>query len=171
MSLLTDPTSTLERDTCLRLKLSRLVGKPPQQPCASPLGDLAVLVLAPAVLATELGATLACELACQHEPLIARERVRESSDAAQIVAQEGQLLDVSMCVGHLHPSARAAGDVKRACQRCLDRAAPTQRTAAIVDAREELLLERIGDVDGVGESFSASGPGQQLERRLAVAVL
>jgi hypothetical protein len=53
----------------------------------------------------------------------------------------------------------------------LDRAAPVQGTATIMDAREEFLLKRIGDVDSVCESFSASGPGQQLERRLAVAIL
>jgi membrane protein len=40
-----------------------------------------------------------------------------------------------------------------------------------MDAREEFLLERVGDMSSVGECFSASGSDQQLERRLAVAVL
>ena len=114
---------------------------------------------------------LARELACQHQPLIARELARESHDAAQIVAQQARLLDVGACVGHFDPTARASRQGKRAGQRCLDRAAPAQRTAAIMDAREEFLLERIGDVGGVGEPLSAPGSSQQLERRLAVAVL
>jgi hypothetical protein len=114
VSLLTDPTSTRKRDTCVSFGLRRLVHVQPQQPCAPPLGHLAVLLFAPTVLATELGATLAHELACQHEPLIAREFVRETNDAAQIVAQEGQPLDVSACVGHVDPTARTAGNGKRA---------------------------------------------------------
>ncbi len=88
---------------------SRLVREPPLQPRAGPLSHLAVLVLAPAVLVTELRATLAHELACQHKPLITRELVRESSDAAQIVAQEGQMLDISERIGHVHPTVRASG--------------------------------------------------------------
>lgn len=72
MSLLTDPTGALERDTCISLNLRRLAREQPQQPRARPLGHLAVLVRTPAVQATELGATrLARELARQHEPLIA----------------------------------------------------------------------------------------------------
>ncbi len=113
MSLLTVPTSTRKRDTCVVcLGLFRLVHVQPQQPCARPLGHLAVLLLAPTAVATELGATLARELTCQHEPLIAREFVRETNDAAQIVAQEGQMLDVSACVGHIDPTARAADNGK-----------------------------------------------------------
>ena len=124
------------------------------------------------MFATELGATFARELVCQHEPLIARELVRESSDVAQIVAQEGKTLDVGTHVGHVDLTARrATGKRKRAGQRSLDWAAPVQRTATIVNTREEFLLERIGDVGNVGEPFSASGSGQQLERRLAVAIL
>jgi membrane protein len=42
---------------------------------------------------------------------------------------------------------------------------------AIVDTREELLLERMGDVASVEESCLAPGASQQLERRLAVAIL
>ncbi len=41
----------------------------------------------------------------------------------------------------------------------------------VVNTREKFLLERVGDVGDVGESFSTSGTSQQLERRLAVAVL
>src|ERR1700729_847708 len=107
LSLLTDPTNTRKRDMCVSLGLRRLVHVQRQQPCARPLGHLAVLLLAPTVLATKLGATLAHELACQHELLIARELVREPSDAAQIVAQEGQMLDVGTRVGHVHPTTRA----------------------------------------------------------------
>ncbi len=40
-----------------------------------------------------------------------------------------------------------------------------------MDAREEFLLERIGYVGCVGKPISAPGSSQQLERRLAVAVL
>ncbi len=40
-----------------------------------------------------------------------------------------------------------------------------------MDAREEFLLKCVGDVGGVGESFSTSGTSQQLKRRLAIAVL
>lgn len=108
MSLLTNPASARKRDTYVSLDLNRILCDPPQQPCTSPLGHLAVLLLAPLVLATELGAGLAHELACQHEPLIVRELVRETNDAAQVVAQEDQMLDVSACVGHIYPTASAA---------------------------------------------------------------
>ena len=73
MSLLTDPTGALERDTYVSLNLGRLAREQPQQPGARPLSHLSVLVPAPTVLETELSATrFTRELACQHEPLIAR---------------------------------------------------------------------------------------------------
>jgi hypothetical protein len=109
VSLLTDPTATRKRDTCVSLGPIHVQR---QQPCARSLGDLAVLLPAPTVLTTELGATLALQLACQHEPLIARELVRETNDAAQVVAQEGQMLYVGACIGHIDPTARAADDGK-----------------------------------------------------------
>lgn len=72
MSLLTNPTSPRKRDTCISLGLRRLAHVQSQQPCARSLSNLAVLLLAPTVLVTELGTTsLTRELACQHEPLIA----------------------------------------------------------------------------------------------------
>ncbi len=170
MSLLTDPTSAGERDTVSE-RARAVVCEQRQQPRARPLAHLAVLLGAPAVDATELGATrLTGKLACEHEPLVAGERVRESSNAAQVLTQECQPLDVRARVGHVYPTACAAKH-KRARQGGLDRAAPAERTAAILDAREELLLERVGDVGGTGELLSASDAGQQLERRLAVAIL
>lgn len=96
--------------TFVSLGLRRLARKQPQQPHARALGHLAVLVRAPTVLATELGATrLARELVRKYEPLIARELVREASDAAQVVAQEGQPHDVGARVDHVRPATRAIG--------------------------------------------------------------
>jgi hypothetical protein len=172
VSLLTNPTSARKRDIRVFLGLRRLAREQPQQSCPRPLGDLAVLVRAPAVLATELETTrLARELACQHKPLIARELAREASDTAQVVAQEGQPLDIGASIAHVCPAICAADKGKRAGKCRLDRATPVQCTAAIVDAREEFLLERVGDMDSIGKFFSASGASQKLQRRLAVAVL
>jgi hypothetical protein len=42
---------------------------------------------------------------------------------------------------------------------------------AVVDAGEEALLERVGDVGAAGEPLSTAGGGEELEHGLAEAVL
>ena len=87
------------------------------------------------------------------------------------MARQHQPLDVGACIGDLHAAAHTGGDRQRARKRRLDRTAPAQGATAIVDAGEESLLERVADVSATGKSAFAPGAGQQLERRLAVAVL
>ena len=124
------------------------------------------------MFATELRAAfLTRELACQHQSLVIRELAREPHDAAQVLAQTDQPLDIGTRVGDVYASAGADGENERACQRRLHRTAPVQRTAAIVHARKELLLERVGDVGATGEALSPSGARPQLERGLAIAIL
>jgi membrane protein len=121
--------------------------------------------------ATELGALrVPPQLAGEHEPLIAGELDRRFRDPPQIVTQQREPLDVGAHVGELDPIVLADGEPPRARARRLDRAAPAQRAAAVVDAREQSLLERVGDVGVARERAPASRPGEQLERGLAVAV-
>ena len=73
--------------------------------------------------------------------------VRASHDAAQLVAQASPAARRRRARRRSRPpppSHAASGSAPA--ERRLDRAAPAQRAAAIVDAREEALLERVGDV-------------------------
>jgi hypothetical protein len=97
--------------------------------------------------------------------------VREPSDAAQIVACLHQSLDIDPRVGYLHPIAGATPQRQGAGERRLDRTAPTESTAAIMDSGEKSLLQRIAYVRAIGEFTSTPGARQQLQRRLAVAIL
>jgi hypothetical protein len=55
-------------------------------------------------------------------------------------------LDVGARIGDLDSAVLAARQWKRVRESRLDRAAPAQGTATVVDAREEPLLESVGDV-------------------------
>jgi membrane protein len=147
-------------------------GKQLSQPAAGALGHLAVLLPRPTVPATELAALhVARELTRKHEPLVVGELRRELADATQVVAQHRKPLDVGPSVGDLNAAAFAIDEWKRVRERRLDRATPAERAAPVVHAREQALLERIGNVGVARERYATLGARQQLERRLAVAVL
>jgi hypothetical protein len=109
-------------------------------------------------------------LACEHHPLVTRELARDLTDAPQVLAQQREPLHVGAGIGDLHSAAFASGERERGGDRSLDRAAPAQRATAVVDARQQSLLESVGDVGVTGEHPSTPDAGQQLQRRLAVAV-
>lgn len=110
------------------------------------------------------------ELTREHEPLIARELRCYLADAAQVVAQHREPLDVGARIGDLDFAAFAIGDWKRVSDRRLDRTAPAECAAAVVHPREQPLLERIGYMGVAGKRLTAICACQQLERRLAVTV-
>jgi hypothetical protein len=83
------------------------------------------------------------------------------------VARQRDPLDVSTWVWDFDSAILKGGSRG---DRRLDRAAPAQRTTAIVNAREKALLEGVRDVRAIGERSFATGALEQLERRLAVAV-
>ena len=148
-----------------------LLGEQPGQPCAGALGDLAVLLLRPAVLATEFLATLTThELALKHQALVRREPAREAIDQSEIVARQGQALDVGASV-HQFETAFPRPEWQRGGHGGFDRAASAQGATTVLDARGEALLQRIGDVGATGERAVALGSLEQLERGLAVTVL
>lgn len=123
------------------------------------------------MLATELLATgIASELTFEHQSLVGRELTREAADQPEVVAQQGQALDVEPNVWHVHP-ALPRPERQRGGHRGLDRTTSTEGTTTILDAREEALLERIGDVGAARERRVAPGSLEQLDRGLAVAVL
>ena len=79
-------------------------------------------------------------------PVADRERAdARGDDQPEVVPQQSETLDVDASVGRLHPTLPRP-ERQRDGQRGLDRAATAERTAAIVNAREEALLERVGDV-------------------------
>ncbi len=147
-----------------------MLGEQSRQPGASALSDLAVLRLRPSVLATELLATgIARELTFKDQSLIGRKLTREATDQPEVVPQQSETLDVDASVCRLHPTLPRP-ERQREGHRGLDRAASAEGTAAILNAREEALLERVGDVRTARERV-ARGPLEQLDRGLAVAVL
>jgi membrane protein len=95
---------------------------------------------------------------------------REAADQPEVVAQQGQSLDVESSVWHVHLTLPLP-EWQRGGHRRLDRATSAQGTTTILDAREEALLERIGDVGAARERRVAPGSLEQLDRGLAVAVL
>ena len=156
-----------------------VVGDQGTQARAGALGDLAELLRRPAEARTELLAVhVQRDLAGQHEPLVGGELVGELAQAADVVLPGKAFGNITRRVGDggqdgtVGPPFLVIGVAQRGlCHGC-DRAAAAQRPAAISDAREEALLERIGDVRLALERPRARArAGHQLEGRLAVAVL
>jgi membrane protein len=123
------------------------------------------------MLTTKLLATgLTDELTLEHQSLVGGEPAHQAANQDEIVSQQGQALYVSASIRHFDaavppPQRQRRGDSS------LDRAASTQGTATVLDTRDETLLERVGDVRPTGKRAVASGALEQLERRLAVAIL
>jgi membrane protein len=123
------------------------------------------------VLATELlAADVARELTFEHKPLVGRELKRESTDQPEVVAQQGLALDVEPSVWHVH-STLPRPERQRGSHRRLDWTTSSESTTTILNAREEALLERVGDMGTTGERRVAPSPLEQLDGGLAVAIL
>ena len=155
-----------------RLPTPRLRLHQPPQPRAGALGDLAVLLVRPAEALAELGAAHAERyLTGEHQPLVGCEEGREPRDLAQLVAVGDERVDLGAGVGELQFPLAQATPRERALQVGLQRAAAAHRAAAVLYAREEALLERVGDVLAAGEAVTASTAGEQLEDGLAETIL
>jgi hypothetical protein len=87
------------------------------------------------------------------------------------VAQHCEPLDVGAHVEQLDPVSFAVTERESSRHRRLDRTAPVQRTTTIANTRQHSLLERICGVGIAGEHGSSLDPHEQLQRRLAVAIL
>jgi|GEM_PF-320888 len=124
------------------------------------------------MLATEVLATgLTGELIFEHQSLVGRELTRQAADQPEVVTQQRQALDVDACVYHVHSTLIPSPKWQRRCHRGLNRTTTPEGTATILNARDEALLQCIGDVGAIGERRVASGSLEQLDGGLAVAVL
>ena len=88
----------------------------------------------------------------------------------QVLARDRQPLGLIARIRQLQPIALGS-ERHGALDRRRDRAAAGDRPAPVEDPREKTLLEGIGDVQAARERPPAPGEHDQLERRLAVAVL
>ena len=141
------------------------------QSCSCSLRELAETLVRPAALSAD-PALIAGELRREREPLIARELSRASLDRTQLLAYEHARLDIGGEINDLCTGLAVVRIERRGVlQRRLHRAATAERTAAIVDPREQLQLERMGNVPAARERASGVRVSDQLQRRLAEAVL
>jgi hypothetical protein len=143
----------------------------PQAP-ARALGDLAVLLEGPPKPLAELGTVHPeGDLAGEHEPLVVGEPGRELPHTPQLQPVRHERVNVGPRVGELEFVLAGAAQREGTLERGLHRAATAERPAAVVDAREKALLERVLDVGTAGEPLAAPRSGQELEHGLAQAVL
>jgi membrane protein len=135
-------------------------------------GDLAVLLERPPVQLAELRAPHAeRDLRDQHEALVGREPRRQARNLAQLQAVHDERGDLGAGVGELQPPLPRPTERQRRGERRLLRAAAAQRAATVEHAREEALLEHVGEVPAGGVPLPAARGREQLEHRLAVTVL
>jgi hypothetical protein len=126
----------------------------------------------PAEPAAKIAAAHLHDLAAKDEALVRAQHIRSPLERAQLEAQQRTSLDISASVGYLELA--FARNAKRDCavEQRLARTAAAESTPAIVDTREEALLEDVAQVDPAGAAQRpASRLVEQLERGLAVAVL
>jgi membrane protein len=110
------------------------------------------------------------DLRDQHEALVGREPRRQARDLAQLQAVRDERGDLGAGVGELQPPLPRPTERQRRGERRLLRAAAAQRAAAVEHAREEALLEHVGEVPAGGVPLPAARGSEQLEHRLAVTV-
>jgi len=67
------------------------------------------------------------------------------------MAKQCKPLDVGAGVNHLRSASLPHRQRERKCHCGLHRAAPAKSAAAIVDTRDETLLQRVGDVGAIRE--------------------
>src|SRR5436190_15176384 len=121
--------------------------------------------------AAELAAGNLRQLRGQHESLVGGQISRQSAEAPQLLAQDHELLELSPQIDDVDLPLADRVDGERRLERGLHGAAAGERSAAIVDAGEKPLLERVLDVRPAGEPRPLQRPRDELERGLAVTVL
>lgn len=142
------------------------------QPRAGALRHLAVLLGGPIEPGTELCTAHAeTHLTGQHEPLIVSQPQRKLAQAGELQTQRHQLLDGNPRVDELDTSAVRTLQRDRVIESCLHRTATAERTLTVEHSREQLLLERVSNVLSARKREFTLGTRQQLQRRLAQAVL
>ena len=169
-ALSSDPGTQTGHDE--RMLEPQLVGHQSPQAGTGALGDLAVLLGRPAVPPAEL-ARLHLQPTWRPAP-VADRRLSAAHRASRCSSSWRR---IASCSGsartshELHARARRRSERHGALERRLHRAAPGERAAAIVDAREEALLETFARCSAARRTSPAASVRDELERRLAVAVL
>lgn len=149
----------------------RLVSHQLPQAVACALGHLAVLLLRPAEVPTELGALhLQANLTGESQLLIGRQLASLCLHRAQLLAQNRQMLGISSHVGNLDLRILKAAKRHGCLERRLHRATPGQRAAAVVNPRQEALLDYIRQMLPAGEPSPLASVCDQLNGCLAIAV-
>lgn len=139
---------------------------------AAALRGLAVLLVRPAEPAAKIAAAHLHDLAAKNEALVRAQDIRSALEGAQLEAQQRASLDISASVGYVEPAFTGNTQRDRAVEHRLSRTAAGDGAPAIVDARDEALLEDVAQVSAAGAAQrSAPRLVEQLERGLAEAVL
>lgn len=98
------------------------------------------------MLATEILSETSRKLTFEQQPLIGRKQTDKATDQPQVVAQQRETLDVGASVSHLDLALLPRPERQRGCDRSLHWTTSREGTTTIVDAGDEALLQRIGDV-------------------------
>jgi hypothetical protein len=121
---------------------------------------------------TELaGADLKADLRCEHKPLVGAERKRKRSHPTQVLAQKDKRLELRARIDDVNLFLLDAIERHRRLECRLHRAAARKRSTAIMDPREETLLERVCEMQPAGVPPAATSLCDQLDGGLAVGIL
>lgn len=137
----------------------------------SALADLAVLLVGPSGRAAELATADAGDLSCERKALIGGQLAREALQLAQLLAHEHDMFDGRALVDDVDAAREPRSERRRLLERGVDRASSAERSPAVAHARQKTQLDRVGDVGAARELPSALCVRDELERRLAEAVL
>ncbi len=110
-------------------------------------------------------------LALQDQLLVRCQLESERFDATQLLAEDDERLELGAEINELELVLVEAVERDGCLDRSLHRAAARKRAPAIVDPRDEALLKGVRDVSSAGEAPTTTGVRDQLECRLAIAVL
>ena len=110
------------------------------------------------------------ELRSEDHSLVSRELPRGAANLPYFLARDHDALHVRTPVDH-HGALVVFGERQRGLERRLHRTASAQRAAAVVDPRLKAELERVADMTLIRERAARAHVRDELEHRLAVAVL
>jgi hypothetical protein len=141
------------------------------QPQPSALADLAVLLVGPSGRAAELAAADAGDLSCEREALIGGQLARDALELAQLLADEHDVFHGGALVDDVDAARDGRIERRRSLERGVDWASSADRAPVIAHARQEAQLKRVGDMGAAGKLPATMCVRDELERRLAEAVL